>query len=534
MKWLVCLAALAAVASVLPSPAAADEIDELVGKLNVRPRWHGYKPEFHYTQRTYAFTEPGGVVRRTWRLAMDGPRYVAIVPDDHLQLLGFTVGTTPTRFAMPAGRYVLDSFRGPLVPTQSLIPRFVRYQADGSSNISRTDHFRVGGTSVTLVRASIRRTKVVKKYAISAHEQLGYVIEGTIEVTFRRPDPAMKEFTTDIACPGAFQPWPDQWVYDKTVFCPAGTADVLAYANNTAAMARLAGGEPLTIRDGGFVAYLNAKDSWSPCRTFSGIGPDANMTLDPQSNMLHVRIPIPPEKYNDPNGFRQAWKITERLITLPPEVVTYLRKNARPARPPAKGLVIRIGRTEDFEDQPIPLDEPVRGLAWSKSKTPPRLLTTRGASGKKCLLIEGTTATNVPAFVVAPDLQRIHLNPATKYRIEAMMKAEDLTIEERRAYRGAYDNMAAKMQVKGEAPPDFEPLCPRAEAYVTANLHVSPSAASPIVARHRTTAAKADNPAWQKVTAELLTPQYDTYLRVGFVCHSGAAMLDDFSLTKEP
>lgn len=532
MKRLAYLAALAAAVLAVPCPAVADEIDDLARKLNVRPRWHGYKPEFHYTQRTYAFTEPGGAVRRTWRLAMDGPRYVALVPDDHLQLLGFTVGTAPTSFAMPAGRYVLDAFRGPFVPTQSLIPPFVRYQSDGSSNISRTDHFRVGGTSMTLVRASIRRTEVVKKYVISVHEQLGYMIEGAIEVTFRKPDPATKVFTTDIACSGAFQPWPNQWVYDKTAFCPSGTTDVLAYANNTAAMARLAEGEPLTIRDGGFVAYLNAKDSWSPCRTFSGIGPDANMTLDPRSNMLHVRIPIPPEKYNDPNGFRQVWTITERLFSLPPELVTHIRKNAKPAMPAGDGLVIRLGRTEEFEDQPLPLDKPVRGLVWSKSTTPPRLLTTRGASGKKCLLIAGATDTNVPEFGVAPDIQRIHLRPATTYRIEAMMKSADLTADERRAYRDAYDNMAAKMKAKDETPPDFEPLYPHAEAYVTANLHDSPSPDARVVARHRTTVAKADNPAWQKVEIELLTPEYDTYLRVGFVCHSGTAMLDDFSLTE--
>lgn len=532
MKRLAYLAALAAFVSALPNPVVADEIADIARKLNVRARWRGYRPEFHYTQQTYTFTEPGGTVRKTWRMAMDGPRYIAIVPDDHLQLLGFTVGTAPTRFTMAPGRYVLDTFRGPFVPTQSLIPRFVRYEPNGSSNISRTDHFRVGGTSMTLVRASIRRTEVIKKYAIRVHEQLGYMIEGTIEVTFRRPDPKMKVFTTDIACSGAFQPWPDQWVYDKTAFCPTGTKDVLAYANNTAAMESLAAGEPLTIRDGGFVAYLNAENSWSPCRSFSGIGPDANMTLDPQSNMLHVQIPIPPEKHNDPNGIRQVWKITERLFTLPPEIVTHLRKTTKPALPEGNGLVIRLGQMEDFEDQPLGLDKPVRGLAWSKSQTQPKLLTTRSASGKKCLRIVGKAATNIPVFTVQPDLQRIHLRPATTYRIEAMMKATDLTDEERVAYRVAYDNLTARSKANDEDPPDFEPLYPHAEAYVRANLHDSPSPDARVVARHRTTVAKANDPAWQKVTIEFLTPDYDTYLRVGFVCHSGTAMLDDFSLTE--
>ncbi|MCP4594755.1 MAG: hypothetical protein GY842_28820, partial [bacterium] len=176
----------------------------------------------------------------------------------------------------------------------------------------------------------------------------------------------------------------------------------------------------------------------------------------------------------------------------------------------------------------------VRGLAWSKSQIPPKLLTTRGSSGKKCLQVVGKTATNVPAFTVRPDLQRIYMKPATKYRIEAMMKAANLSKDERVAYRDDYDNLAERMKAQDETPPDFKPLHPSAEAYVSAALHSSAAADSPVVARHRTTVAKADDPSWQKVTVEFLTPNQGTYLRVGFACHSGTAMLDDFSLTEAP
>ncbi len=534
MKLLTCLVALAVVASAMPGAAGADEIDELARKLSIRARWHGYKPDFHHTQQTYTFNEPGGPTKRTWRLAMDGPRYVALIPDDHIQLLGFTVGTAPTSFTPPT-RYLLDTFHGPALPTQCLIPRFVRYDDSGASNIARSDSPGGGGSTMTLTRASPRYpVEVIKKYTISVHPQLGYMIEGTTVVTFRRPDPKTKEFTTDIACSGAFQPWPNQWVYDTTVLTPAGTADVQAYANNTAAMAHLAAGEPITLRDGGFVAWLNRENSWSPCRTFSGIGPDANMTLDPRTNTLHLRIPIPPEINNDPGGARQVWKVTERLFAMPPELAKYLREQAKPAVPASAGLVLRIGRTEDFEDQPIAFAQPVRGLAWSLSQTPPKLLTGRGASGKKCLLIEGKTQPNVPWFSVTPDIQRIRLRPDSKYTIEAMMKAGDLTPEERTAYRQAYDDLAAKMTQKSETPPNFEPLVPHAEAWIAAELYAFPEGGVAPVSRHKSTVAKADNPAWQKVTLELTTPKYDTYLRLSFTCHSGTAMLDDFSLTQTP
>jgi hypothetical protein len=534
MKLLKCLVAVAAVASVMPCAAGADEIDELARKLSVRARWHGYTPNFHFAQQTCTFSEPGGPTKRTWRLALDGPRYVALIPDDHIQLLGFTVGTAPTSFTPPT-RYFLDTFYGPALPTQCLIPRFVTYDDSGASNIARSDSFSTGGSTMTLTRASPRHpVEVIKKYTFSVHPQLGYMIEGVTVLTFRRPDPKTNEFTTDLACSGAFQPWPNQWVYDTTVLTPAGTADVQAYADNTAAMARLSAGDPITLRDGGFVAWLNRENSWSPCRTFSGIGPDANMTLDPRTNTLHLRIPIPPEIHSDPSGRRQEWKLTERLFALPPELAKYLHEQAKPAVPAGTGLVLRIGRTEDFEDQPIPFSQPVRGLAWSASQAPPKLMTDRGASGKKCLLIEGKAQPNVPWFSVTPDIQRIRLRPDTKYTIEAKMKAANLTAEERTAYRQAYDDLAAKMTQKNETPPDFEPLVPHAEAWIAAELHAFPEGGVAPVSRHKSTIAKADDPAWQKVTLELTTPAYDTYLRVSFISHSGMAMLDDFSLTQAP
>jgi len=534
MKRLTCLVALAVVASAMPGPAWADEIDDLAARLALKARWHGYKPDFHHTQQTYTFSEPGGPTKRTWRLVMDGPRYIALIPDDHIQLLGFTVGTAPTSYTPPT-RYLMDSFRGPVLPTQCLLPRFVTYDDSGASNISRSDSFGAGGSTLILTRFSSRYpVEVVKKYAIGVHPQLGYMVEGTTVVTFRRPDPKTKEFTADIACSGSFQPWPSQWAYDKTVLTPSGTADVQGYANNTAGMVQLGSSGPLTLRDGGFVAWLDSQNSWSPCRTFSGIGPDANMTLDPRSNTLHLRIPIPPEIREDPRGARQVWKLTERMFALPPELAAYLRQQAKPALPAGAGLVLRIGRTEDFEDQPIAFSQPVRGLAWSASQTPPKLLTDRGASGKKCLLIEGKAQPNVPWFSVSPDVQRVRLRPDTKYTIEAMMKAEDLTAKERTGYRQAYDSMAGKMTTEGKTPPDFEPLVPHAEAYVEAELHASPDGGPAPVSRHKSTVTKADNPAWQKVTLEVATPQYDTYLRVSFISHSGTALLDDFSLKQAP
>ena len=532
MRKLAFWTALAVVASAIPAVTRADEMDDLVRKLGIRARWHGYTPNFHHTQQTFTFEEPGGPKKRTWRLIKDGPRFVALLPDDHIQMLGFTVGTAPTALNMP-GRYLLDTCYGPTLGTQTLIPRTVVYQPDGSNNISRSDSFAVGGSKITLIRVSPRsRVLVIKKYAITVDEHLGYMVTGDIEVTFRKPDPSAREYTTDLECGGSFQPWPGENVYDTTVLTPGDANDVQAYANNTAAMAKIAAAGPIPLRDGGFVAWLNRENSWSPCRSFSGIGSDANMTLDPASNTLHLRIPIPPEINNDPNGIRRTWRFQERLFTLPPELVAHLRKSAKPVLPSGGGLVLRVGQPESFEDQPLAFSKPVRGLAWRDPNAAPKLMTTRAASGTQCLPIDGKAEVNVPWVAVTPDIQRVCLKPNSKYVIEAMMKARDLSTEDRRGYRQAYDVMADKMLDANQTPPDFVPLYPHAEAYIIAELYGSADLSLSPARREKTTVAKADNPAWQKVTLELTTPEYYTYLKLSFVCHSGTAMLDNFSITE--
>ena len=548
ISYIALLAALFA-GTVPCQPARGDEIDQLVKKLSLRRRWQGYKPRFHHTTHTFTFEDPGRSVKRTWRLAMDGPRYVGLMPDDHIQLLGLTVGTAPTKYIPPA-RYLPELFLGPVMTTGSLIPHKVQYRLDGSSNIMRSDSLGVGGSSLTLTRVSPRgNVLVIKKYTFSVDEQLGYMITADVTVTFRRPNPATKQLTTDLECSGSFQPWPDQWVYDATVLTPGGTNEIAGYSNNTAAMLRLAaasdrsagdeapvaadrtGPAPLTLRDGGFVAWLHRENSWSPCRSFTGLGRDANMTLDPTTNRLRLTVEIPPEFNNDPNRIRRIWKFRERQFTLPPEMTEHLRRQAKSLMPAGGGLVLRIGQTEDFEDQPIAYAKPIRGPAWSE-KAAPKLLTDRGASGKKCLLIDGPPQVNVPWTKVAPDFQRVLLQPDTKYVIEATMKVRDFSRESRQGYRDAYDKHVRKIKEQELETPDFQPLLPHAQAYVLATLISSPTSHMGPLARHKTTLATAENPAWQKLRAEFTTPDSYTYLHLSFVCHSGSAMLDDLTVKK--
>jgi len=64
------------------APGLADEIDDLADRINLPQRFHGYKPKFHYAQKTFSFEHPGGPKQQILRLIMDGQRYVAIIADE--------------------------------------------------------------------------------------------------------------------------------------------------------------------------------------------------------------------------------------------------------------------------------------------------------------------------------------------------------------------------------------------------------------------------------------------------------------------
>ena len=97
--------------------ALGDEIDDLADKIGLRERFHGYKPKFHYAQKTFSFEHPAGAKQQVLRLIMDGQRHVAIIADDHIQLLAFTPGTAREVLAIRSGRYHLDNLVGPILPT---------------------------------------------------------------------------------------------------------------------------------------------------------------------------------------------------------------------------------------------------------------------------------------------------------------------------------------------------------------------------------------------------------------------------------
>ena len=527
----------------LGQPLAADELDELARRLGLRPQWYGYKAKLHYEQKTFEFPGPKGPTRQVLRVIQDGDKYVALVSDDHVQLLAFTPPMASARLSLREGRYHLDNLRGPTIETGAFLPdRKTRYRTRGPA-VPQTDHFRGGGTKLSLVRAAhVGRTQVLHQYDFYVHEVFGYMVEGSTTVTLR-PSRSKRPTKPEVAvfsifCPNSYVPWPTRWVYDCTVFCPGGSSGYLAWPNHSVAIARAGTAkEPFTLRDGGFVAYLDPQTGWSPCRTLTDACPPATISVD-QRNQVHLSVTLPEDLATD-DANRPTYKATHRLFGLPPAVSQHLRQNMKMASLGAGGVVLRVGQPEDFESQPVALAEPVRGLAWTGEA--PALTTLEAHGGKKSLVLRGTWPVNDPAISFHPDACEVPLRPNAKYRLEAWLRVEGMTPEQRRAYREAYDDMAAKLQAENakitdekrkKRIPSYHAPKQYAEAYLTGHLYETTPKEGRWAVRQLTNVVNSSKIEWQQVALEFTTPAWDPYIYISFVVDSGHAFLDDFCLKR--
>ena len=544
----VLLAAIALAGNVRPAPA--DEIDDLADKIKLRDRFRGYKPKFHYTQNTFTFQHPTGPKQMLLRLVMDDDKYIAVVGDDHIQLLSITPGTARTSLPFRAGRYHLDNFRGPTIPTGDFLEGVTRFTTAGVKGIPRTDHFREGGTHLTLVRASdTGRRRVLNRFVFRVDERFGYVIEATFTALFKRPvEGEDRKASTSVFCPNTYVPWPTRWLYDRTVICPDGSTGYYGWCNNTIAIDRAdRDPRPFIWRDKGFIAFLNPSTGWSICRTRSDGGPAAPMTLDNLRNQFDVTIPFAEELPKD-LGERETYTAVHRLLPLPPEMTEHIRKNMKFLDVGADPAVVcRIGQTEDFEDQPVAMTEPIRGLAWTEN--PPVVSRVHAHSGSRSLRLKGNWGTNDPRVFIEPDIPQISLRPNATYLLEAWLKVDSMADGDREDYLNAYRDMVAELKKKlkeqqdGKAErlpweedpekiPAYVPPRRHGQAYITAHLYETSPAKRHWLVRQQTTAATAETAGWQKVSLTFTTGEWDPYVHIAFVCNSGSAYLDDFTFKR--
>ena len=198
------------------------------------------------------------------------------------------------------------------------------------------------------------------------------------------------------------------------------------------------------------------------------------------------------------------------LVNLPPEQRAWMLERSTFIEANRTGTFIRLGRTEDFEDQPISLRQPQRGLIWTSNEPP--IVTGIAHSGKKSLLIEGR---------VWPNLPQVILEPQTRYRLEAWFLVKPWTAEERAAIQAK----AAKATKPGQAVLEIPTA---AKAWIDGDLYEWSPHVGPMLVVQRTTEATPGG--WQRVELEFTTPAWDPFINVVFRTEGGKAWMDDFQL----
>ena len=469
------------------APAAADEIDDLVARLKPPARFVDYRPDFRVEKRTFTFHHVKGPEQKVWRLVMDGQKYVALVRAGDLNMLALTPDDAKTTLRMPTGRYHLDTIVGPTLPTHPFIQAKINYTLQGESNIDETDSWEGGGQTLTLVRRSRTDSREVTNTLVFGVDPVhGYVVDGTYQSAFKEKPSDKTKFAGGTFCPGNYVPWPEKCVYERTVYCPDGTTDYVGWANNLLAMDRADGNKDrFTWRDGGFIAYLDTDTGWSPCRTRDDGAPPPRMSLCNAHNDFHVGIPMPDVRPDAGGWYR--YRFHHRLLPLPPELTRHVWDRMKLNNQGQTAVIIRIGDLEDFEDQPVDLTRPLRGLVWTSGG--PRLAADEAHSGKQSLLLERTAWPNLP---------QVSLEPNARYRLEAWLKVE---------------GEGAEAYVKG----DFYEWSPHSRNWLR---------------EQQTTHAKAGE-GWTHVVLDFDTPDWDPFINVVFCVEGdGRAWLDDFRLSR--
>ena len=504
-----------------PRIVLGDEIDRLEGELKLPRRFEGYKPHFHVEWRTFTFQHVTGPKQNRWRVVLDGDKAVALVLSGDIHLAAFTPQQAARRLDLPTGRYHMDHFVGPKIDTHPLLestPRDANIPPDELKRRQVREEWTGSPGSLTFIRSqSTPSRQVVNRFTFTVDPVYGYRIDGVYKATFSR-QPAKVRMAGHSYCPGIYIPWKANELYDYTIYTRAGDGPgaYRGWASNLYCIDRC---QRLPFADPGFIAYLSKDgDGWSPCFSRSdGAGP---ATIG-QCNAGHgpgFSYVLPALKAG-PDG-TYTFVATRRLFALPPEERKYILARTTLHQAGAKGLFLRIGMEEGFEDQPIDLTRPTRGLIWTGGGPP--IAAGVAHSGTKSLKIAGREWPNLPQVI---------LQPNTRYRLEGWFKVAPWTAEELAAARAADDKKRQSLAKSGRPLPpavDWDKLAPR--AYIRGDLFEWSPHTGPMLVRQTTDCATGKTDAWQHVSLEFRTPAWDPFINISLNAEHCTAWLDDFCL----
>jgi hypothetical protein len=505
-----------------------DEVSDLVDKLKPAARFAKHKAQFSVARESHAFEQLQGPQTWDFWVIKDADRYVAVVPlqgfhSGTIYMQAFQPGLAPKKLSLPTERWHIDTAVGTELQTFAFIP-------NPDCEQEKTFEFKTGDGTLTMVRRYAgtttfnrwehrdkqpQRVDVTNTFLFRCDPVLGYVVEATYDVKAER-FPAQYQFTSH-AQSGRYALWPGEATCFRNVVTPIGQEGYAGYYMN---LPSISAGR-LSCRNRGFAGFLNDQTGWSTVTTC--VGGDAPIGVCNAHADLDLATIIPKDLAAGEDGLKR-WVQHHRLLALPPELTKHVWDSMDVMFRDRKKLQVRLGRLEDFDDQPLSLTTRDRGLAWTSED--PALSTAHARSGKQSLVVRGGVWPNIP---------QIALKPNRKYRVEAWYKVDPVTDEQLKALEEkARDNLAKeneKRAKKNQPPREFAGIG-AVEAFIKADLYEWTPHANKWEVEQRTTSAKPGVDGWQKVSLEFTTPKWGPFVNIVFVANNCTAYLDDFQFVE--
>ena len=240
--------------------------------------------------------------------------------------------------------------------------------------------------------------------------------------------------------------------------------------------------DPMTVRSGSFVGWVDETPGWGWAFEHldtGGMRSANNSTCNVwQDQHNNLRLP----DVADVDGFYRA---TARfsLSGIPPRVAEHLCDTVEiDTFGNRQGVMLRIGQTEHWDDQPLAFDTRERGMyaEWMQ------VADGRGIDGSKALVVQAGNSSG--GLITTPQL---NLEANTRYRFSAMVRVE------------------------GDA---------TAEGFITGHLYEwSPHAQT--WTHKQTSNSVSPDDGWTAVTIEFETPAWDPFMDPRFVCTGEDAVM---------
>lgn len=531
----------------------ADEVERLCAQLEVPARFAAHVPSFSLApfERTFAFSDGP----HTWRFMgiKDGARFVAYVPlegahNGIISLLTHDPALAPLAIPFPSERFHIDTAPGAGLRTDHFLAGkgWQEETRDGESSRwelaadarSVTLHRRFAGALTRStwghdLKAGPLQVDHHGVFRIGCDPVHGYVVDA--RWTTGVSDPKRLGQYVSLVQASLSNPWVRAGTPDLFVTCPRGGSGYLAHAHNHAAIGRIGGCPEWTLRDGGFVAFLDP-GGWSLAQVLRG--------ADAKLGVCNVHadqdlIPHWPQDGIERRDGLQYHTVEVRQVFLPPEVTAHVRSSCRRLFTDQRAVILPLGDVVDFEDQPLSAGTHRIGLTWT---TQPEISTAAAHSGERSLRFRGLSWPNLP---------QIALKPGRAYRLDAWFKVEAATAadidklhaDHERAQADQLERWrkdAAKAKAAGmEAPPEpvAEPWREPGPAAAWCEGHLykwSPHVSADRVLAQATGKVVAGS-GWQRVELEFASPDWGPFIDIRFVCSGGGtAYLDDFSFRERP